>query len=65
MFVCFGFLSLVKAYEFFNNEHVPYMVEQLAKAHEEEKQDIRELQPETTRVEEQNQTGTEEVKEVL
>ena len=41
------------------------MVEQLAKAHEEEKQDIRELQPETTRVEEQNQTGTEEVKEVL
>lgn len=65
MFVCFGFLSLVKAYEFFNNEHIPYMVEQLEKVNEEAKQDTGELQPETTRVEEQDQTGTEESKEVL
>ena len=31
MFVCFGFISLVNAYEFYNNNHVPYMVDQLAK----------------------------------
>ncbi|MBO7079082.1 MAG: hypothetical protein J6W64_04670 [Bacilli bacterium] len=29
MFVCFGFISLNSAYEFFNNRHVPYMVEML------------------------------------
>ena len=68
MFVCFGFISLVNAYDFFNNNHVPYMVEQLTKINEETKetkQDSGELQPETSRVEEQNQTGTEETKEVL
>lgn len=68
MFVCFGFISLVNAYDFFNNNHVPYMVEQLTKANEETKetkQDSGELPPETSRVEEQNQTGTEETKEVL
>lgn len=68
MFVCFGFISLVNAYDFFNNNHVPYMVDQLAKVNEETKetkQDSGELQPETSRVEEQNQTGTEETKEVL
>ena len=68
MFVCFGFISLVNAYDFFNNNHVPYMVEQLTKANEETKetkQDSGELQPEASRVEEQNQTGTEETKEVL
>ena len=61
MFICFGFLSLVNAYDFFNQRHVPYMIDQLEKANEKEKQDTRELQPETTRVEEQDQTGTEEV----
>lgn len=25
MFVCFGLLSLVAAYDFFNNEHIPYL----------------------------------------
>ena len=65
MFVCFGFISLVNAYDFFNNNHVPYMVEQLTKVNEKTKQNSGELQPETSRVEEQNQTGTEEVKEVL
>ena len=32
MFICFGFISLVNAYDFFNNNHVPYMKEQLQKA---------------------------------
>ena len=36
MFVCFGFISLVNAYEFFNNQHVPYMKEQLDKAEQQE-----------------------------
>lgn len=31
MFVCFGFISLVNAYDFYNNNHVPYMKEQLSK----------------------------------
>lgn len=65
MFVCFGFISLVNAYDFFNNNHVPYMVEQLTKVNEKTKQDSGELQPETSRMEEQNQTRTEETKEVL
>lgn len=29
MFICFGFISLVNAYDFYNNQHVPYMKEQL------------------------------------
>lgn len=29
MFICFGLLSLVKAYDFYNNYHVKYMLEQL------------------------------------
>jgi len=37
----------------------------LEKANEKDKQNPPELQPETTGVEEQNQTRTEEVKEVL
>lgn len=64
MFICFGFLSLVNAYDFFNQRHVPYMIDQLEKANEEEKQNTRELQPETTRVEEQDQTGTEEIQKI-
>ena len=32
MFVCFGFISLVNAYDFYNNQHVPYMKDQLNKA---------------------------------
>lgn len=41
MFVCFGFISLNGAYEFFNNKHVPYMIEQLNK---EIKQEVEEPQ---------------------
>ena len=29
MFICFGFLSLVNAYEFFNNKFIPYMKEKI------------------------------------
>ena len=29
MFICFGLLSLVNAYDFFNNEHIPYIKEVL------------------------------------
>lgn len=35
MFICFGFISLVNAYDFYNNNHVPYMKEQLDKAKQE------------------------------
>lgn len=31
MFICFGFISLVNAYDFYNNRHVPYMIDQLDK----------------------------------
>ena len=41
MFICFGFISLNNAYEFFNNKHVPYMIEQLNK---EIKQEVEEPQ---------------------
>jgi hypothetical protein len=41
MFVCFGFISLNNAYEFFNNKHVPYMIEQLNK-NKEIKQELEE-----------------------
>lgn len=29
MFICFGLLALNKAYNFFNNQHIPYIKEQL------------------------------------
>ena len=32
MFICFGFLSLVNAYEFFNNKFIPYMKEKIDEA---------------------------------
>ena len=66
MFICFGFLSLVNAYDFFNQKHVPYMVEQLKNEEEKEaEQNSGELQPEASGMESKDQTGTEEVKEVL
>lgn len=62
MFVCFGFISLVNAYDFYNQRHVPYMLEQLAKTDEKEtKQDTPRLSEQAERVEEQDQTRTEEV----
>lgn len=59
MFICFGFISLVNAYDFFNNRHVPYMIEMVK--NEEEKQNTGELQPETTRMEEQDQARVEQI----
>ena len=67
MFICFGFISLVNAYDFYNNRHVPYMVEQLDKANEkaeETKQNTGELQPAPVSVESQDQSGTEEVQKI-
>lgn len=29
MFVCFGLLALNSAYEFYNNRHIPYIIEQI------------------------------------
>ena len=29
MFGCFGLLSLIKAYDFFNEEHIPYIIEKI------------------------------------
>lgn len=49
MFICFGFLSLVNAYDFFNQRHVPYMVDQLEKAKIDEiKQEPQEEEKENT-----------------
>lgn len=59
MFICFGFISLVNAYDFFNQRHVPYMIEMVK--NEEEKQGTGELQPETTRMEEQDQARAEQI----
>lgn len=67
MFVCFGFISLVNAYDFYNNKHVPYMREQLGITNEETKetkQDPGELQPTPVGVESQDQGGTEEVQTI-
>ena len=35
MFVCFGFISLVNAYDFYNHNHVPYMTEKLKEIEQE------------------------------
>jgi len=48
MFICFGFISLVNAYDFFNNRHIPYMVEQLEN---EKKQSIGKLPEESSNLE--------------
>lgn len=61
MFVCFGFISLVNAYDFYNNNHVPYMKEQLEKVNEKTEQDTPRLPEQTERMESQNQGGTQEV----
>lgn len=40
LFLSFGLLSLNKAYEFFNNSHVPYMLEQIQNSNKISKGDI-------------------------
>lgn len=61
MFMCFGFISLVNAYDFFNQRHVPYMLEQLAKADEKAEQDTPGLPEQTEPMESQDKGGTQEV----
>lgn len=63
MFVCFGFISLVNAYDFYNNKHVPYMREQLGITNEETKQDTPGLPKQADGVEEQDPPRAEEVQE--
>ena len=40
MFICFGFLSLVNAYEFFNNKFIPYMKEKIDETKTEIKESV-------------------------
>ena len=40
MFICFGFLALVNAYEFFNNKFIPYMKEKIDETKTETKKDV-------------------------
>lgn len=63
MFICFGFISLVNAFDFFNNRHVPYMMEMIkkGKGNEEAKQDPGELQQAPVSLENPHQDGTEQV----
>lgn len=46
MFMCFGFISLVNAYDFYNQRHVPYMVEQLSQTKLQEVQNEQKENPE-------------------
>ena len=39
MFICFGLLAMVKAYDFFNNNHIPYVKEQI-RLYKEEKEKL-------------------------
>lgn len=58
MFVCFGFISLVNAYDFYNNQHVPYMREKIYEK-EKEQQGITRLPEETSGMKSENQSGAE------
>lgn len=44
MFICFGLLSLVNAYDFFNEQHIPFIVEKLKEAEENNKLNIKETE---------------------
>ena len=63
MFICFGFISLVNAFDFFNQRHVPYMIEMIAKGkgNEETKQDPGVVQQAPVSLEDSHQDGTEQV----
>ena len=34
LFICFGLLALNNAFEFFNNKHIPYMIEKIREVNE-------------------------------
>ena len=42
MFICFGFISLVKAYDYYNQYHVAYMTEKLKEIEQEPEKEIKE-----------------------
>ena len=48
MFICFGFLALVNAYEFFNNKFIPYMEEKIDETKTEIKKDVAVAEEECT-----------------
>ena len=48
MFICFGFLSLVSAYEFFNNKFIPYMEEKISETKTEIKEAVAMVKEECT-----------------
>ena len=37
MFICFGLLALNKAYDFYNDRHIPYVIDQINKEKENDK----------------------------
>ena len=64
MFVCFGLLSLVAAYDFFNNEHIPYLNQLIhsnkVKPQEEQSQNMASLNASNDKLEQDiNQTNQE------
>lgn len=48
MFICFGFLALVNAYEFFNNKFIPYMKEKIDETKTEIKEAVAMVEEECT-----------------
>ena len=36
MFICFGLLSLVNAYDFYNEQHIPYILGKIKEAEKEQ-----------------------------
>lgn len=44
MFICFGMLSLSSAYDFFNEQHIPYVKERLSEIYEEREKALKEAE---------------------
>lgn len=44
MFICFGMLSLSSAYDFFNEQHIPYVKERLSEIYEEREKALKETE---------------------
>ena len=44
MFICFGMLSLSSAYDFFNEQHIPYVKERLGEIYEEREKALKETE---------------------
>lgn len=72
MFICFGILSLTKAYEYYNNNHIPYIKERLKESEQDKlseetiskslKEDLRESKKEMNLAEkEPNKQGNDSI----